>query len=79
MYLSKIFMIPKNKTISVLHPYVSKKWWAVKMMIYLSNFLQEKNNDVTFYTFFYDKKVFLWDKISFLIKSFLNSRILKFM
>ena len=51
-------MIPKNKKISVLHPYVNKKWWAVKMMIYLSNLLTQKWNDITFYTFSYNKELF---------------------
>ena len=71
-------MIPKNKNISVLHPYVCKKWWAVKMMIHLSNFLHKNNNNIIFYTFSYNKKVFMKDKISFLIKTCFKAKILKF-
>ena len=48
------------------------------MMIYISNFLHDKNNDVTFYTFSYDDKVFTEEKIKFLIKSFYNFKFLKF-
>lgn len=51
-------MIPKNKNISILHPSITAKWGAVKMMIYLSNLLQNEWNNVTFYTFSYDKKLF---------------------
>lgn len=51
-------MIPKNKNISVLHPHVNKKGWAVKMMIYLSNFLVLEWNNVKFYTFSYDENLF---------------------
>ncbi|NVP17947.1 glycosyltransferase family 4 protein [Candidatus Gracilibacteria bacterium] len=50
-------MIPKNKIISVLHPYVNKRGGAVNMMIYLSNLLQRENK-VEFYTFSYDEKIF---------------------
>lgn len=50
-------MIPKNKIISVLHPYVNKRGWAVNMMIYLSNLLQRENK-LEFYTFSYDEKIF---------------------
>ena len=60
-------MIPINKKISVLHPYVNKKWWAVKMMIYLSNLLQEKWNNITLYTFSYNKELFsseIWFKVN---------------
>lgn len=74
--LSKIIMIPNNKNIAVLHPYVNKMWWAVKMMIYLSNFLQEKNN-LTFYTFSYNKSVFLNERIDFEIKYYFKNKILK--
>lgn len=70
-------MIPTNKRIAVLHPYVNKVWWAVKMMIYLSNFLQEKN-DLIFYTFSYNKEIFSEENINFRIKSYLWDRILKF-
>lgn len=62
-------MIPVNKHIAVLHPYVNKVWWAVKMMIYLSNYLDVKNI-LVFYTFSYDKIAFKDEKISFKIKSF---------
>ncbi len=50
-------MIPKNKIISVLHPNVNNKWWAVNMMIYLSNLLKKENN-LVFYTFSFDEKLF---------------------
>lgn len=67
-------MIPRNKNISVLHPYMNKKGWAIKMMIYLSNLLVLEWNNVNFYTFSYDKKMFsdfdikfniiIWNKLS---------------
>lgn len=44
-------MIPTNKNVAVLHPYLDKKWWASSMMIYLSIFLQNKNNNVNQYSF----------------------------
>jgi len=44
-------MIPTNKNIAVLHPYFDKKWWASSMMIYLSTFLYNKNNNVNQYSF----------------------------
>lgn len=69
--------MPTNKRIAVLHPYVNKLWWAVKMMIYLSNSLQEKN-DLIFYTFSYDKEIFSSESINFRIKSYFWNRILKF-
>lgn len=72
-----LIMIPTNKNISVLHPYVHKMWWAVKMMIYLSNLLQEKNNNIIFYTFSYDKNIFSNEKINFIIKSYYKKNILK--
>jgi len=50
-------MIPTNKKIAVLHPYIYKVWWAVKMMIYMSEFLQ-KNNSVIFHTLSYNETVF---------------------
>lgn len=56
-------MIPKDKIISVLHPNVNKKWWAVNMMIYLSNLLK-KENSVEFYTFSYDENLFS-DSVTF--------------
>lgn len=62
-------MIPTNKTISVLHPYVNKRWWAVNMMIYLSDLLLKKENNVKFYTFSYDQKMFSKD-INFEINCF---------
>ncbi len=71
-------MIPTHKTISVLHPYVNKKWWAVKMMIFLSSFLHKKNNDVTFYSFSYDKNVFSEEAVHFWMKSFYSFGVLKF-
>lgn len=60
-------MIPKNKKIAVLHPHISKVWWAVKMMIFLSNFLKEKWNEVCFFTTSYDENLFSED-INFEIK-----------
>lgn len=61
-------MIPKNKLISVLHPNVNNKWWAINMMIYLSNLLK-KDNIVEFYTFSYDEKLFSQD-ITFKVNCF---------
>jgi len=69
-------MIPNNKKIAVLHPFVKEVWWAVKMMIYLSNFLQEKN-EVILYTFFYSKKTFQKEKINFQIKSYFSKWFFK--
>lgn len=66
-------MLPTNKDIAVLHPYVNKVWWAVNMMLYLSKILN-KDNQVTFFTFYYDKSKnfdYIWD---FKIKSY-NSLI----
>lgn len=54
-------MIPKNKNISVLHPYMNKKGWAVKMMIYLSNLLVSEWNNVKIFTTSYDKVLFSQD------------------
>ncbi len=51
-------MIPKNKKIAILHPYMNNIWWAVKMMIFLWNFLQGKWNEVCFYTTYFDKELF---------------------
>ena len=48
------------------------------MMIFLSNLLLEKNNNVTFFTFSYDKEVFIEEKINFLIKTFYKTKFLKF-
>lgn len=61
-------MIPKNKIISVLHPNVNNKWWAINMMIYLSNLLK-KENIVEFYTFSYNEEIFSKD-ITFKINCF---------
>ncbi len=63
-------MIPTNKKISVLHPFVKERWWAVKMMIYLSNFLKSKNNDVNFFCFSYEKQNFKDLEINFQINDF---------
>lgn len=68
-------MIPKNKKFAVLHPYLIKKWWAVNMMIYLSNFLS-KDNNVVFYTFSYDEMLFPITENNFLIKYFKNSKLI---
>ncbi len=68
-------MLPTNKKIAVLHPYVNKKWWAVNMMIYLSDFLSNNNNDVTFYTFSYDNTIF---PMKNRVISFNNSKLVSF-
>ena len=68
-------MIPVNKKIVVLHPYLNNKWWAVNMMIYLSNFLSNKNN-VDLYTFSYDKNCFPNIENNFNIKYFKNSKLI---
>jgi len=61
-------MIPTNKKIAVLHPYLDKKWWASSMMIYLSNFLQ-KNNDVNMFSFSRNNsKLFSFIKIAYVIR-----------
>ena len=52
-------MIPTNKNVAVLHPYLDKKWWASSMMIYLSTFLSNKNNNVNLYSFSRDSSKFL--------------------
>lgn len=70
-------MIPTNKHIAVLHPYVNKIWWAVKMMIFLSNYLQVKNK-LIFYTLSYDENLFSSEKIDFHIKSYFWNWIFKF-
>lgn len=67
-------MLPNNKRIAVLHPYVHTIWWAVKMMISLSSILN-KNNDVTFYTFSYNKQKFSQENIEFPIKVLSKSKI----
>ena len=68
-------MFTTNKKISVLHPFINKKWWAVNMMIYLSDFLSKNNNNVSFYTFSYDKQIFPLDlKVVY----FKNSRLVSF-
>jgi len=62
-------MIPTNKKIAVLHPYLDKKWWASNMMIYLSSFLKKKNNSVNLYSFSRNKiKFFSFIKIAFAIR-----------
>lgn len=61
-------MIPKNKKIAIIHPSVTTVGWAVKMMIFLWNFLKQKWNDVCFFTTSYDKKNFE-GQISFQIKT----------
>jgi len=70
-------MIPTNKKIAVLHPYIYKVWWAVKMMIYMSEFLQ-KNNSVIFHTLSYNETVFSQEKINFQVKSYFSNNVLKF-
>lgn len=62
-------MIPTNKNVAVLHPYLDKKWWASSMMIYLSTFLQDKKNNVNLYSFSRDKSKFLsFIKIAYVIR-----------
>ena len=68
-------MIPTNKKLAVLHPYLNKKWWAVNMMIYLSHFLSNKNNDITLYTFSHDEKLFPLIENNFLITIFNNTKL----
>ena len=70
-------MIPTNKKLTVLHPYLNKKWWAANMMIYLSNFLSI-NNSVNLYTFSYDKNLFPSNENKFLINCFNNSKLFSF-
>lgn len=64
-------MIPKNKRIALLHPKVDTIWWAVKMMIFLWNFLKDKWNEVYFFTSSYDKDLFSKD-ISFPVRVIKN-------
>lgn len=66
-------MIPNNKKIAILHPSVSTMWWAVKMMIFLWNFLKEKWNDVVFFTTSFDEKKF--QNINFEIKVYSKIKI----
>jgi len=40
---------------------MDKKWWAVNMMVYLSNTLKQKWNNVTMYTFSHNQKMFNTD------------------
>jgi len=47
------------------------------MMMFLSNFLQEKNNNVTLYTLSYKKNIFSENKIIFKIKDYSKKNILK--
>jgi glycosyltransferase involved in cell wall biosynthesis len=72
-------MIPTHKKIAVLHPYVSKPWWAVKMMIYISKFLQERNNSIIFHTFVYSERDFASENISFEVKTSFASKYLRFL
>lgn len=66
-------MIPKNKKIALLHPYVDKTWWALKMMLYLSSFLS-KTNQVSFFTFYFNKsKNFDYIK-DFVIRDYYNKK-----
>ncbi len=70
-------MIPIKKNISVLHPFIIERWWAVKMMLYLASFLKNKNNNIIFYTFSYKKEIFSDLEKNFKIKSFFNWKIWK--
>ena len=45
------------------------------MMIYLSNFLSNKNNDVTLFTFSHNEKLFSTSENNFLITTFNNSKL----
>lgn len=38
-----------SKNIAILHPHVSIKWWAIKTLLYIANFLQDEN-EVHFFT-----------------------------
>ena len=68
-------MVPTNKQIAVLHPFINNKWWAVNMMIYLSTFLSKNNNNVSLYTFSYDRLIFPLDlEVVF----FKNSKLVSF-
>ena len=61
-------MIPTNKKIVVLHPYLDKVWWAARMMIYLSNLLKQ-NNTVKIFSFTRNNsKLFSVIKIAYVIK-----------
>ncbi len=46
---------------------MDKKWWAVNMMVYLSNTLKDNWNNVTMYTFSHNKDLF---DVDFEVKSF---------
>ena len=70
-------MIPTNKNIAILHPYANKMGWAIKMMLYISHFLQWKNNNIVFYTLFFDSRLFLDEKIDFNIQEYRTFKILK--
>lgn len=50
-------MIPQRKNIAVLHPRFLEMWWAIKMMIHLSNELS-LNNNVVFYTTIFNQSNF---------------------
>lgn len=74
-------MIPTNKKIAILHPQLEKVWWAVKMMIFLANFLKSKWNEVEFFTPSYNEKVFSKDidfKVTVLNKIKIAYKIRKF-
>ncbi len=70
-------MIPTNKKISILHPFIREMWWAIKMMIYLSNLLKSKKNNLNFYCFSYEKQAFEDIEINFKINSFSSWKISK--
>ncbi|MBT3727044.1 hypothetical protein HOG21_05155 [bacterium] len=48
------------------------------MMIYLSQCLSQNNNNIVFYTFSYNDKLFSKTENSFDIKYFKNSKIISF-
>lgn len=67
------------KKIAILHPQLEKVWWAVKMMVFLWNFLKEKWYEVTFFTNSYKENLFetnfeikvLWKmKISYEVRKY---------
>ncbi|MDD2871379.1 MAG: glycosyltransferase family 4 protein [Candidatus Gracilibacteria bacterium] len=63
-------MVPTNKQIAVLHPFINNKGGAVNMMIYLSTFLSKNNNNVSLYTFSYDRLIFPLDLEVVFFKNF---------
>jgi hypothetical protein len=44
-----------NLKIAICHPHITKKWWAIKLLLQIANYLKI-NNKVDFFTFDLDKK-----------------------